>query len=50
MVDVANVESTVKADVAKAVSSFEFVKANWVKVSIAIIASAAVGFLVRSLI
>jgi hypothetical protein len=45
-----DVVDTAKADVAKAVSQFEFVKANWTKLSIIVIASAAIGFFAHAFI
>lgn len=42
----AGIVSAASADVAKAVSSYDFVKANWGKVSIVVVGAASIGALI----
>lgn len=46
MADVPTVLADVKADAAKAVTEYSFVRANWGKLSIIVVAAASVGFLI----
>jgi len=48
MTDVQSVETAAKAGLSKFEQQLAFVKANWVSVSLVVIAAAVVGFVVRS--
>ena len=48
MTDLQTVETAAKTDLTKFETQLAFVKANWVSVSLVVIAAGVIGFVVRS--